>query len=91
MSHIRQLPSSLMNINKRLNTVSIKEEDITSIIKSINAVKAHGFDNFSIRMIQLFRDPITLPLVQVFKSRLSQSVFSDKWKMTNIIPVQKKR
>ena len=42
------------------------------------------------RMIQLCGDFFTFPLVQIFKSSLSQGVFLDTWKMTNIIPVHKK-
>ena len=86
-----KLPSLLMNTDKRLNTVSIRKDDITSIIKSLDPAKAHGFDNISIRMFQLCGDSITLPLVQIFKSSLSQGVFPDTWKMANVIPVHKKR
>ena len=38
-------PSLLMNTDKSLNIVSIKKDDITSIIKLLNPTKAHGFDN----------------------------------------------
>ena len=41
-------------------------------------------------MIQFCGDSITLPLVQFFKSSLSQGVFADTWKMANIIHVHKK-
>ena len=85
-----KLPSLLMNTDKRLNTASIKKDDITSIIKSLNSTKVHGFDNISVRMIQLCRGSITLPLVQIFKSSLSQGAFPDKWKMVNTIHVHKK-
>ena len=70
-------PFLLMNTDKRLNRISIKKDDIISIIKSLNITKAHGFDNISIRMIQLCGDSIVLPLVQIFKSLLSKGVFPD--------------
>ena len=79
-----------MNTIKRLNAGSIKK-DIILIIKSLYPSKTQGFDNISVRMIQLFGDSITLPLVQIFKSSLSQGVFLDTWKMANIILVYKKR
>ena len=63
--------SLLMNTDKWLNTVSIKKDDIASIIKSLNPTKAQGFEKISSRIIQLYGDSITLPLVQVFKSSLS--------------------
>ena len=56
----------------RLNTVSIKEDVITSITKLLNLTKAHGFDKISVCMIQSCDDSITQPLAQVFKSLLSQ-------------------
>ena len=42
-----------MSTGESLNTVSIKKDDMTSIIKSINPTKVHGFDNISISMIEL--------------------------------------
>ena len=79
-----------MNTNKSLNTVSIKKDDLTSIIKSLMLTKAHGFDNISIRMIQLCGDSITVPLNQIFKSLLSQGAFPDTWEKANISTVHKK-
>ena len=58
---------------------------------SINEKVGKGFDNISVRMIQLRGNSVTLPLAQIFKSSLSQGVFPDKRKMANIIPVHKKR
>ena len=85
-----KLPLLPMNTNKRLKTVSIKKDDITSTIKSLNQTKSHGFDNISICMIQLCGGSITLLLVQIFKSLLSQGIFPDTWKMVNIVLVHKK-
>ena len=51
-----KLPSLLMNTDKRLNTVSIRKDDIISMIKWLNPTKAHGFDNISVYMIQLCGD-----------------------------------
>ena len=79
-----------MKTDKRLNTISFKDSDITSIIKSLKPTKAHGADNISIRMIQLCGDSITLPLTLIFKFSLRNGIFPATWKMANIIPVQKK-
>ena len=46
-----KFPSLLRNTDKRLNTVSIKKDDMTLIIKSLNPTKADGFDNVSIHII----------------------------------------
>ena len=34
------------------------------IMKTLDAEKAHGWDNISIKMIQICGDPIVLPLTQ---------------------------
>ena len=49
------LPKFKYTTDKRLNSFRINETDIFLIIKNLNADKAHGWDNISIRMIQLCR------------------------------------
>ena len=60
LENTSKLSPLLMKTDKRLNTISFKDSDITSIIKSLKSTKPHGADNISIRMIQLCGDPITL-------------------------------
>ena len=91
MENTSKLPPLLMKTDKRFNTISFKDSDITSIIKSLKPTKAHGADNISIRMIQLCGDSITLPLTLIFKFSLSNGIFPATWKMANIIPVHKKK
>ena len=79
-----------MNNDIRLNTISFKDRDITSIIKSLKPTKAHGADNISICMIQLCGDSITLPLTLIFKFSLRNGTFPDTWKMANRVPAHKK-
>ena len=90
LENTSKLPLLLMKTDKRLNTISFKDSDITSIIKSLKPTKAHGADNISIRMIQLCGDSITLPLTLIFKFSLRNGIFPATWKMANIIPVHKK-
>ena len=89
LENTSKLPPLLMKTDKRLNTISFKDSDITSIIKSLKPTKAHGADNISIRMIQLCGDSITLPLTLIFKFSLRNGIFPATWKMANIIPVHK--
>ena len=42
---------------------------------SLNPAKAQGFEKISVRIILFCNDSITLPLVRIFKTSLSQSVF----------------
>ena len=90
LENTSKLPPLLMKADKRLNTISFKDSDITAIIKSLKPTKAHGADDISIRMIQLCGDSITLPLTLIIKFSLMSGTFPDTWKMANIIPVHKK-
>ena len=90
LQNTSKFPPLLMKTDKGLNTISFKDSDITSIIKSLKLTKAHGAD-ISIRMIQLCVNSITLPLTLIFKFSLRNGVFPATWKMGNIIPVHKKK
>ena len=90
LENTNKLPPLLMKTDKRLNTISFKDSDITSIIKSLKPTKTHGADNISIRMIQLCGDSITLSLTLIFKFSVRNGIFPAIWKMANIIPVHKK-
>ena len=74
------LPKFKYRTDKRLNSFTINENDIFLIIKNLNADKAHGWDNISIRMIQLCEKEIILPLQVLFKSMLEEGIFRDDWK-----------
>ena len=45
LENTSKLPPLLMKTDKRLNTISFKDNDITSIIKSLKPTKAHGVIN----------------------------------------------
>ena len=90
LENTTKVPPLLMNNDKRLNKISFKDSDITSIIKSLKPTKAHGADNISIRIIQLCGHSITFPLTLIFNFSLKTGTFPDTWKMANIIPVHKK-
>ena len=47
-------------------SVNIKEDDIYLILKNLNPEKAHGWDDISIRMIQLCGKAIVEPLQILF-------------------------
>ena len=64
--------------------------NISLIIKTIDAKKGHGWDNISIKMIQICGDPIALPLMFVFETTLKEKKFPDIWKKANVVSVHKK-
>ena len=71
------LPTFKYRTDKRLNSFAIKEDNIFLLIKNLNADKAHGWDNISIRMIQLCGKEIILPLQLLFKSMLEEGIFPE--------------
>ena len=77
LENTSKLPPLLMKTDKRLNTISFKDSDITSIIKSLKPAKAHGADNISIRIVQLCGDSITLALTLIFKFCLRNGTFPE--------------
>ena len=59
----------------RLKLFEINENDFLLIIKNLNANKAHGWDDISIRMIQACGKSIALPLKLLFKTILEEGHF----------------
>ena len=76
--------------NNRLLTLNINKGDILKIIRNLNANKAHGHDEISIRMLKICDSVITEPLSIIFKNCIYCGVFPDTWKMSHIIPAHKK-
>ena len=73
-----------------LSSVNIKESDILNILKSLDANKAHGHDDISIRMLKLSHKSILKPLKLLFENCLRTGIFPDQWKKANIVPIHKK-
>ena len=71
--------------------VNIKEHDIYLTLKNLNPEKAHGWDNISIRMIQLCRKVIVEPSQILFWSFLEAGIYPDDWKKSKVVPIHKKR
>ena len=80
----------MLQTQKRISDIEIKEDDILLIIKNLDANKAHGWDNCFIRLIQLCGKSIAKPLKYLFESSLTTGIFPEYWKKANIIPVHKK-
>lgn len=63
-----------------MNCSTINENEISIIIKILNADKAQGWDNKFIRMIQLYGGEIVLPFQLLFKSMLEEDNLLEGWK-----------
>ena len=68
----------------------IEDEDIYKIIKTLDINKAHGYDEVSIRMLQLCNKSIVKPLSIIFKNCRLRKVFPNLWKKANVVPIHKK-
>ena len=73
-----------------LSSVVIKESDILNNLKSLNANKAHGHDDISIRMLKLSQKSILKPLKLIFENCVRTRLFPDQWKKANIVPIHQK-
>ena len=81
--------NSTVNVAK-LSSISITDDEILEIIRSLKPNKAHGWDNVSVRMIKYCDSALVLPLKLIFLNCLSRGIFPDAWKGANVVPVHKK-
>ena len=56
----------------------------------MNRNKVHGWNNVSLRMIQLCGNSISKPIKYLFESSSTAGILQEGWKKGNIIPVHKK-
>ena len=73
-----------------LSSIDITEPDILNILKSLDANKAHGHHDISIRMLKLSQKSILKPLKLIFENCLGTRQFPDQWKKGNVVPIHKK-
>ena len=76
--------------NATISAVDFEGQDILKIIWALDISKAHGHDNISTSMIKICDSSIVKPLSIMFRNSWNSGIFPDKWKRSNIIPVQRK-
>ena len=69
------LPALSYLTDSRLGTIQIADNEIKSIIMSLNPNKTHGCDNISIKMLQLCAEPIHIPLGIIFRNIVKTVVY----------------
>ena len=84
------LPPFEYKVNSNIHNISFTENEIISIIRSLNYNKAHSWEGISIRMVKICDDSIALPLKMIFDTALKSGCYPEKWKKANGIPVHKK-
>ena len=76
--------------NKRIDHITIENDEIISLIRKINPDKATGSDGISGQMLLLCDESIILPLQIIFTNILTTSIYPDMWKIANVTPIYKK-
>ena len=76
--------------NDKISSVKFENKDIINVIKALYPCKANGYDDISIRILKICDSTIVKPLTIVFKNCISQGIFPDNWKKSNICPIHKK-
>ena len=75
---------------KRTDHITIKNDEIISLIRKINPGKATGSDGISGQMLLLCDDSVILPVKIIFSNITSTSIYPDLWKVANVTPIFKK-
>ena len=76
--------------NKRIESISIKDEDILFLIRKRNSNKAAGSDGISGQMLLICDSSAVLPLKLIFHKILETSIYPNMWKLANVTPIFKK-
>ena len=84
------LPALSYLTDSRLGTIRIADNEIKSIIMSLNPNKTHGCDNISMKMFQLCAESIHIPLGIIFRNIVKTGIFPDQWKLANVSPIHNK-
>ena len=76
--------------NKRIDQVTVENEEILSLVRNLDPNKSMGSDGISGKMLLLCDDSVCLPLQIIFKNILSSSIYPVMWKLANVTPIFKK-
>ena len=84
------LPGFQYVTEARIDSIEIRQDNILSLIRSLNPNKATGSDDISGQMLLICDDTVVLPLLIIFRSILETSIYPDQWKIANVVPIYKK-
>ena len=62
LNNLNKLPLVYLKTDKKLCNLSINENYISTIIRNLDPNRSHGWDNLSVRMIELCGDSLIYPL-----------------------------
>ena len=84
------LPNFNYSTDSRFDTITISENEIISLIRSLNVGKANGPDGISAHMLIMCDETIVVPLKIIFESILVTGIYPEIWKSANLVPIHKK-
>ena len=84
------LPAFNFLTDKRIDHISIRTDEIISLVRNLNPNKATGSDGISGKMLLLCDESAGIPLKLIFDNILLTSSYPDMWKIANVTPVFKK-
>ena len=73
-----------------LDSITVNEQDVADVIKTLKTNKASGPDGISPKMLSLCSSALVKPLTRLFNASLKLGKVPDEWKMANIVPIHKK-
>lgn len=85
-----KLPSLNYITNSKLQSITITEEKVVKVLKSLDTTRANGPDNISNTILNQTSCKITSVLSKLFNISLKEGKFPDKWKEANVTSVHKK-
>ena len=83
------LPIFRFLANKKIDNVTIGNDEIISLIRKINPNKATGSDGICGQMLFLCDESVILTLQIIFTNNLSTSIYPDMWKLANVTSIFK--
>ena len=83
--------STLATVNfhtdKRSGQISIRRDEIVSLVRNLNPNKASDNDEIYGQMLLLCGDSVGMPLKIIFENILLASLFPDMWKLADATPI----
>ena len=83
------LPTLRLKTDKTLSSLNISKHDIFAIIENLNFNKSHGWDDLSIKMINLCGKSVAYPLKFTFEASLLGGEFPDCRKRAKVLIYKK--
>ena len=84
------LPNPNLLTDRKIDHITIENDEIISLIRNLDPNKATGSDGISGQMLLLCDDSVILPLNIIFRNILLTSTYPDQWKLANATPIFKK-